>query len=495
VKNKNRSHRWLTGAAAGLTAFAGGRDFLHAASFAPLNDAVQRRLSLGEFAFHHEGVLGTSMELIVQAGDSGNAGECERQVLAEIERLRRILNTRDSASEISRVQSGSPVESSELAQLLAAYEFWRGRTGGAIDVNMAGVFRAWEQAQTAQRPPGTASLADAFNAPMAFNVDALGKGFIVDRAVEVARRFAAAGLLNIGGDVRAWGNYPWLIGVADPRNPAENAPLLGQFVLRDAAVATSGGYSRYYTIAGKRYSHVIDPRTLQAVDCLASATVVAVDCLTANALATAACVLGKSDGEKLVRWFGAAGYLLTDALQPDVRGDLLMTSAAPEPPPPQPPVQANAWPKDFQVSINVEIKASTQSRSKRPYVAVWIEDTNEKIVRTVAIWGNRDKYIADLSDWFRAANGDQSFNLFKSISRATRPAGKYTVVWDGRDDQGKALPKGDYTVCVEFNRENGHHAMESAVISCGDKNKSEDLAGTAESEASTIEYGPKQPQP
>lgn len=497
MKNKPYSYRWLTGAAVGLTAIAGGKDLLHAAFPAPLNDAAPRRLSLGEFAFHHEGVLGTSLELIVQAGDSGNAQECERQVLTEIERLRRILSTRDPASEISRFQAGAPVASPELAQLLAAYEFWRGRTGGAIEVNMAGVLRLWEQAQAAQHLPNATALQDAFNTPLALNVDALGKGLIVDRAVAVARRFASAGLLNIGGDLRVWGNYPWSIGVADPRHPAENAPVLGGFVLRDAAVATSGGYARYFTIAGKRYSHVIDPRTLQAVDCLASATVVATDCLTANALSTATCVLGKTDGETLLRQFGIPGFLLTDATQPDVRGGLLMPTAAtpPETAPPPPAATADAWPKDFQVSINVEIKAATQSRSKRPYVAIWIEDANEKIVRTVAIWGNRDKYIADLSNWFKASGGDRSYNLFKSISRATRAAGKYSVVWDGLDDQGKALPKGDYTVCVELNRENGHHGMESADISCRDEHKSADLAATAESEAATIEYGPKPPQP
>jgi thiamine biosynthesis lipoprotein ApbE len=493
MKNKQRSQRWLTGAAAGLTALAGSKDMLRAATPAPLHPAAPRRFSLGEFAFHHDAVLGTSLELIVQTGDSASARDCERHVLAEIERLRRIFSTRDPATEISRVQTGSPVESPELAALLAAYEFWRGRTGGVIDVNMTGVFRLWEQAQAAQRLPDPVSLADAFSVPLAFNVDALGKGFIVDRAVEAARRFALSGLLNIGGDVRAWGNYPWPVGVADPRNPAENAPMLGQFALRNAAVATSGGYARNYTIAGKHHSHIIDPRTLQAMDCLASATVVAADCLTANALSTAACVLGKTDGEKLVRWFSVAGYLLTDAVQPDVRGGLLLTStAAPEATTTQPVVQSDAWPKDFQVSINLEIKAQVQGRTKRPYVAVWIEDANEKIVRTVTIWGTKDKYISELSYWWDAAGGDQAFSIYKSISRATRPAGKYTIAWDGLDDQGNALPKGDYTVCVELNREEGHHGMESAVVSCRDEQKSADLAATAESEASTIEYGPKQ---
>jgi thiamine biosynthesis lipoprotein ApbE len=493
LKTKHRPYRWLTGAAAGFAAFAGGREVLYSATPAPLTEGVQQRFSLGEFAFHHEGVLGTSLELFVQAGALENARECECQVLAEIERLRRILSTRDSLSEMSRVQGGAPVESRELAQLLGVYQFWAAHTGGAIHLNMAGVTRQWEEAQAAQRPPDDAALAEAFKAPRAFNVDALGKGFIVDRAVAVARRFAFSGLLNIGGDLRAWGGSAWPVGVADPRNPAENAPFAGQFMLRDAAVATSGGYARYYTIAGKRYSHVIDPRTLRAIDCLASATVVAADCLTANALATAACVLGKLDGEKLARSFNAAGYLLADAIQPDVRGGLLKIAAsAPETKPsPHKVAQSDAWPKDFQVAINLEIKAPTGGRAKRPYVAVWIQDLSGKLVRTVSIWGTKDKYISELSYWWEAAGGDQAYTRFKSISRATRPAGKYTLVWDGRDEQGNAVPKATYTVCVELNREEGHHTQGSADISCREEQKWADLEATAESEASTVAYGPK----
>jgi thiamine biosynthesis lipoprotein ApbE len=492
MKDKPRSSRWLTGAAAGLTTFAIGTDMLHAATPARLNDSARRQLSLGEFSFAHEGVLGTSLDLIVHAANREIAHECERQVLSEIERLRQILSTRDSASVISRFLMGSPVMAPELQQLLNAYQFWNQHTRGAIDVNMAGVIRLWEQAQVAQRLPDAAALARAFRAPLAFNVDALGKGFIVDRAVEVARRFAFSGLLNIGGDLRSWGSYPWPVGIADPRNPAENAPVHGRLVLRDAAVATSGGYARHYTIAGKTYSHVIDPRTLQPVDCRIGATVVAADCLTANALATAACVLGKVEGENLLRGSEATGYLLTDATEGAVRGGLLASVAgATETPDPQPMAQPGDWPQDFQVSVNLQIKAQTQGRSKRPYVAVWVQDANEKYICTVAVWGTKDKYIAELSHWWNAAGGDQIYNRYKAISRATRAPGKYTLVWDGRDDFGKTLPQRDYTICVELNRENGHHAMESVALTCRAESKSADLAATAESDASTVEYGPK----
>ena len=313
MKRRDRPHlrRWLTGAAATLTAFPTAQPLLAVQLPPAASNSEHFPVSLGQYDFQHEGVLGTSLDLLVGAVRADDARVCEQQVLAEIERLRRILSTYDLASEISRVRAGGSVNSPELAALLSAYDLWEQRTGGAINVNMGEVIRLWKQAR--HLPPVASALANARVVPRAYNVDALGKGYIIDRAVEVARRFAPTGLLNIGGDIRVWGDASWRIGVANPFEPAENAPLLASVVLRDGAVATSGGYSRYVNIAGQRYSHIIDPRTLQPASQVSSATVVAVDCLTANALSTAASVLGLEEGAKLVKLFGKLEYLLVDS--------------------------------------------------------------------------------------------------------------------------------------------------------------------------------------
>src|SRR5260221_2662270 len=140
--------RWLAGAAAamGLSACGGADVRAESWSLAHERIGIEREWSLGEFAFYYEGVLGTSMELIVQAPRVADAGECERRVLGEIERLRRILSTYDPASEIRRVMLGGAVESVELAEVLAAYCLWGGRTGGAVELNMAGVIELWKGA-------------------------------------------------------------------------------------------------------------------------------------------------------------------------------------------------------------------------------------------------------------------------------------------------------------------------------------------------------------
>jgi thiamine biosynthesis lipoprotein len=446
--------------------------------------AIERAAMPGEFVFAHEGVLGTSLDLVVHAPRASDAAECERRVLTEIERLRSILSTYDSGSEIRRVMAGAAVESVELAEVLDAYALWGARSDGAIELNMAGVIDCWRSGARLSE----AELRRALSMPRSWNVDALGKGYIIDRAVAVAREVAPAGLLNIGGDIRAWGEVAWPVAIADPVNPAENARPLATFLLRDSAVATSGGYARFYDIGGRRYSHLIDPRTLAPAEELASATVVAGDCVTANALATAACVLGARDGARLAREYGVGSWMVGNSRRGEAAapglGDVTRSAA------PLAAAATSAWPVDFQVSLNLTFKMPRGGKVKRPYLAVWVEDAKGKVVRTVTVWGKQEKYLREMTAWWQAA-GAADQKLVRAVTRATREAGKYTITWDGLDDQGAALPKGAYTLVVEINREHGHHVGEKIKLACQDKKVETVMKATMESDESAVIYGPK----
>lgn len=485
------STRWLTGAAAGLATFGSGPQ-LAGAPWADVSDSIRRAAALERFRGGYEGVLGTSLDVIVEAARPSDAVECEARLLGEIERLRRILSTYDSASEIRRVMAGAPVESAELAELLAAYERWAARTGGLIDVNLGGVIGEWREAARTGRLPERATLERAARRARAFNVDALGKSFIIDRAVAVARRFAPGGLVNLGGDLRAWGDTAWPIRVADPRNPADNAPPFAHFSLRDGAVATSGGYARFFEVGGKRFSHLIDPRTQWPLEANGGATVVARDAVTANALSTAASIVGAPAGADLAQAHGATGFLLADAAGGVTSGGTL--AAAPVSPAPKssddkPAVAAAPWPAGFQVNVQVALKKIEGSRRIfRPYVAVWILDAHRYIVRTVAVWGDDPRYQRKLNSWWNQPRngGDEP----ASVARATRAAGAYAVVWDGKDDFGRSLPAGVYTVCLEVCREDGHHIAEAVSLNCGEEPATAAFRETVETDASVVTYGP-----
>jgi thiamine biosynthesis lipoprotein len=486
----HQSPRWLAGAAAGLATFTGG-ERLAAAPWIDVADSIRRAAEFDLFRGGFEGVLGTSLDLTIEAPRHADAAECAAGLLGEIERLRRILSTYDPGSEIRRVMAGATVESAELAELLAAYEKWAARTGGLIDVNLGGVIGEWREAARAGRWPERAVLAAAARKAREWNVDALGKGFIIDRAVAVARRLAPGGLLNLGGDIRAWGDTAWEIGVADPRNPADNAPPIARFALREAAVATSGGYARGFTIGGRRFSHLIDPRTQWPLAVGGSATVVAPDAVTANALSTAASIGGAACGAELAKAHGVADYLFVDAAGEATGGGLLAASCEAEAEPeakPKPDVAAAAkWPAGFQVNVQVALKTHTGAREVyRPYVAVWIEDEQRQVVRTLTVWGQDERWQRRMGTWWRQI---RDVGAPYSVTRATRAPGAYEVVWNGADDSGRRLPAGNYTVRVEICREHGGHVVAAASIACGAEPVTVTLAETAESAASTISYG------
>ena len=487
------TQRWLTGAAAGLFSITASERLLGAPWLSPANDGAQFQPAHARFGFAYDHILGTSLDVRLATTSPRDARECERRMLAEIGRLEKILSLYRPDSEISRVKAGAPVESPELAEILRAYAQWSARTGGALSVNLDGVRALWREAARAGREPDPAALTAAFAAPRALNVDALGKAYIVDRTVAIARELVPAGLLDIGGDLRAWGGAAWMIGVANPQDPADNAALLVEFPLRDAAVATSGSYARSFTIGDRRYSHLIDPRTLRPAGSGLAATVVAPDCVTANALSTAAAVLGAADGARLARTYGLDHLIVAATHDGAGSGSAIGAGSLPvmfmTDTPTIAPASGAAWPAGFHVAVRVSLKApGAFFMSKRPYVAVWVEDSEEKLVRTLAVWGN-GRYQQDLTRWWRMPGNNRA--AARAVTRATRAPGDYTVTWDGRDDHGASVPQGDYKIFVEINREHGHHVWETTDVSCRGEPDEVELSETAESESGPVHYGPK----
>lgn len=512
-----RTTPWLTGAAAGLVTFTGGERLAAAPWVHSALQPIERTAELQHFTSGYDHVLGTSLDLVVEAVRPAEAIACEAQILGEIERLRRILSTYDPASEIRQVMAGASVQSAELHELLALYDTWSARTGGLIDVRLGGVIDAWRRAARAGQLPATSTLAAAARRERAYNVDALGKGYIIDRAVSLARRYAPGGVLNLGGDIRAWGDTAWSVGVADPSQPADNAAPLARYTLRNAAMTTSGGYARFFEIAGQRFSHLIDPRTQRPIAVGGSATIVAADSVTANALSTSASLAGREVGAGLARTQGASGYYLVDAAgEISASGGFTSLAAsgessssapaqpsAPAPSPsapaapdkgasdqsaPSAPAANAAWPQGFQVVLQIVLKKHEGERQIfRPYTAIWIQNARGQIVRTLSVWGSDERWQRKLTAWWNApAMGQQEPSI---TSRATRTPGTYTIAWNGLDDFGRRLPAGTYTVCLEVCREAGNHILDRVSLVCGDDPATAGFKATQETEAGTISYG------
>jgi thiamine biosynthesis lipoprotein len=414
----------------------------------------------GEHHFSYDHVIGTSLDLLVWTPDEAAAQRALAAVLDEVQRLTSILNTRDPDSEISKLGDRDEPASRELREVLSAYDRWTGITDGILSV----------------RPRGA-------NTPR--NVDALGKAYIIERAVMAATAAAPDSegvLLNIGGDIVARGRA-CDIALADPGAPHENAAPLTRIRLQNAAIATSGTYARG--------AHLLDARTGRPAARASSGTAVASNAMTANALATALCLTDSAAGLRLVERTPGA-----EALRVALDGGVERTAgfARLEYPQGVRPPAATAWPAGFELDIALTLTEGTsfrrgRGRVQRPYVAVWVESTSGTLVRVLAFWGSKAKYFSELSSFWNLAGRNR--NLVYSTARATRDPGRYQLVWDGLDNDHKPVPPGTYRIVVETNQEHGVYAKQSGTLACGGSPARLTLPATANFDAVTIQYGPR----
>jgi thiamine biosynthesis lipoprotein len=475
------------------------------------------------YVSHFENVMGTSLELKVLARTDAAAAAAEAAVLAEIDRESKILSAYDPASEFSRwmrtSQTAAPV-SPELFEILDEFDRWRARTGGALDPSAEAITRVWKAAAAESRMPTRQELNDAVDtvrqphwrlerasltathtsaAPMALN--SFTKSYIVDRAAR--RGLAVSGviglLVNVGGDMVVRGDWTQTVGVANPTASADNGRPLGSLVIRDRAVASSGGYKRGVDIAGQHFSHIVDPRTGQPTGHVLGATVVAPNAVDAGALATAFCVLTPEDSQALAKTVPDAEFVIV--LASGQRIESAGWHSLAETPEPRslvtPPVTAlyaadqSPWSSGWELTLTFEL-ARLGGMAKRPYLAAWIEDADHFPVRTISVWyDNKLRYLPELRAWYRAdrlRSMAEGTPLINAVTSATRSAGKYTLQWDGKDNAGKFVKNGSYTVFLEVAREHGSYQLLKQDMELAGAPKSVTLPGGPEVASATFDY-------
>ncbi len=474
------------------------------------------------FRFQHENVLGTSCELRLRAGTAEAAGRAEAAALAEIDRLARVFSSYSPDSEFSRWQrthhTAEPV-SGDLLTVLAASEQWQRESRGAFNPGAEAFGRLWKQAATDNVEPTGQELAalavrvaqpawrldgarrtaeHLTDVPLTLN--ALAKGYIIDQASAAAARVPdVRGLmLEIGGDLRVRGQVPESIALTDPRHDEENAAPLLTVAIADRALATSGGYRRNVTVRGQRRSHLIDPQTGEPVSHTAGVTVLAPEAMTADALSTTFSVLPPDESLRLAEATPGVACLivLPDGRQlrssrwpESVSGFATVADSAPTTP------AAAVAGEALELVINFELNRPEGGRYQRPYVAAWIEDKDGFPVRTVLLWllqnEKGQRWIPDLKRWYR---GDQvrrlaeDKDLVATVSGATRNPGRYSVVWDGKDDHGEPVKPGTYTVHLEAAREHGTYQLLKHEFAVGGQTFTAELKGNEEIKSASLEY-------
>jgi len=274
-------------------------------------------------------MLGTAVTLTVAAGDEASCGEHLRAGFERVAALERSLSAWSPDSELTTVvreAATKPVRLSEdLFAALSLGVEWHRRTRGAFDITVSPLLKLWRTCGRENRLPGPEELAAArgrlgvnkieLNASartvrfakegLRVDLGGLGKGYVADEVVKLLRqRGVNSALVAIAGDIYAMGRRPdgkpWRIGVQDPRRADAPTALLTTLDISDRAVSTSGNYQRFVEIQGRRYSHIVDPRTGLSAERVPSVTVIGPNTVTTDILGTALSVLGVKDGLALV---------------------------------------------------------------------------------------------------------------------------------------------------------------------------------------------------
>ncbi|MGF1755396.1 DUF2271 domain-containing protein [Vibrio makurazakiensis] len=152
-------------------------------------------------------------------------------------------------------------------------------------------------------------------------------------------------------------------------------------------------------------------------------------------------------------------------------------------------VFAAPLPDSAKLDINFELPKIDTSMYARPYVAVWLEDSKRKPVKTMELWVGKDEWLKDLRSWWRKV-GRYDRELVDAVTSATRPAGQYRFVWDGKNDAGERLEQGVYTLHIEVVREHGGRNYLRQKIELNGSQSVYELAPTEETGLITVNYQP-----
>jgi thiamine biosynthesis lipoprotein len=247
--------------------------------------------------------MGTTFSIVLYGTDKARLEAAAAAAFKEVHRLDRLLSNYLSESEWSRVNrfaGQGPVKvSAELFQLLSACLEYSRESAGAFDVTVGPLMKAWGFYRDEGRLPRKAELAAAVrhtgyrhvrldrdsqtvqldSAGVELDPGGIGKGYAVDCMAEVLRKQGVAiALISAGGSsIYGLGAPPeepegWRIEIRAPHDPKRTAATV---FLKNLSLSTSGGYEKFFWAKGRRYAHIMDPRTGYPARRSASVSVVA----------------------------------------------------------------------------------------------------------------------------------------------------------------------------------------------------------------------------
>ncbi|MBI5181380.1 MAG: FAD:protein FMN transferase [Nitrospirae bacterium] len=289
-------------------------------------------------------LMGTEMEITVVSADEKKAYTAIDAAFAEISRIEQLMSTYIPESQISRINSAAGKKAvkvdAELLRLIKRAIEYAEMTEGGFNIAVGPLIKLWKVAEGGNIP-GSEEIKRAkeivnykdiiidekqgaiflIKNGMSIDLGGIAKGYASDMAKEaLEKKGIKAGIIAVAGDINAFGKKPdtlsggkagrWRIGI---RHPRKKDAFIGIIELEDEAVSTSGDYERFFIKDGKRYHHIIDPKTGEPADKCQSVTIVAKEAVATDALSTGIFVMGPKKGIYLVERLKGIEAVIVDA--------------------------------------------------------------------------------------------------------------------------------------------------------------------------------------
>ncbi len=272
---------------------------------------------------------------IIACGPADLCGRGIEAAFREIDRIDRLISIFRPDSAISCLNLGGRTPLPELLDLISSAIDFSKKSEGAFDLTAGPLVDLWGFGHLGERraAPSQEELVSALRLVgfwnieigkgeihlkkkgMKLNLGAIGKGYAIDRAVALLKgQGISSGRVSCGSTIFCLGDSMemkgWPVRIQHPR---EEKDAVGEVVLRDCAMATSGDYEKFFDDRGRRVSHLIDPRSGDPVSGMASVSVIAPTAMAADALSTAAFVLKAREGRRFLQSFpGVAGLMISE---------------------------------------------------------------------------------------------------------------------------------------------------------------------------------------
>ena len=282
-------------------------------------------------------LMGSKFEITVVDKDSLSAEKAIDKAILEITRIENLISEWRPETQVSEVNRNAGIKAvkvdKELIELTKTAIRFSELTDGAFDISIVAMDKIWKFDGTMETLPDADAIKSSIrnvgyqnieidtvnstlflkNKGMKIGFGSIGKGYAADRARTLLKQDGVmGGIINASGDMSIWGTQTngeaWAIGVNNPFRPEKIASVIQK--REEISITTSGNYEKFVEIDGKRYSHIINPKTGMPSSGLASVTVIGPDATTANGFSTSLMVLGKKKARKLMKQFPNYSYVL-----------------------------------------------------------------------------------------------------------------------------------------------------------------------------------------